>query len=239
MDKKILNKIINFALALFSFGIAFIVKRSKVTRYVALPIFTVLLTVGIFFIYKSSGDTPVSFAAIESFGKTTDGANVQTFSGDRIYLSTATPANSGTLTSCWARVRVTGASTSEMKVVLYTDNGGTPDGGTFVGQSDEVVVNWTTSTLTEFVVSGTVNVTGGTPYWLGVWADDPGTPSYEYKRDDNANVVHFAAVTYAEPGTPTSPFVSGGTANGPHNVYCEYDTGSGVVEGFGDLIIFE
>src|SRR5690606_37070277 len=79
-----------------------------------------------------------AFGAILSFGKTTDGANVQTFSADRIYLSTATPASSGTLTSCWARVRVTSAGTSEMRIVLYADNGGTPNGGAFVGQSDEV-----------------------------------------------------------------------------------------------------
>lgn len=189
---------------------------------------------------KQPIDKPeVKFGAIESFGKTTDGASIQTFSGDRIYLSTATPANSGTLTSCWARVRVTGASTSEIRIVLFNDNGGTPNGGTFVGQSDEVAVNWTTTTLTEFVVSGTVTVTGGTPYWLGGWADDPGTPSYEYKRDNNAGVVHFAAEAYPGGGTPTSPFTSGGTANGPHNVYCEYDTGGGVIEGFGDVTIFE
>lgn len=204
-----------------------------------LIIILLLALIGISQYPNKPTETELKVGAIESFGKTTDGANTQTFSGDRIYLSTATSANSGTLTSCWARVRVTGASTSEIRIVLFADNGGTPNGGAFVGQSDEVAVNWTTSALTEFVVSGTVSVTGGTPYWLGGWADDPGTPSYEYKRDNNAGVVHFAAEAYPGGGTPTSPFTSGGTANGPHNVYCEYDTGGGVIEGFGDVTIFE
>lgn len=208
-------------------------------KKILLTIIIIIVAINIFARFLPEKQSEIILGAIESFGKTTDGANVQTFSGDRIYLSTATPANSGTLTSCWARVRVTGASTSEIRIVLFTDNGGTPNGGTFVGQSDEVAVNWTTSTLTEFVVSGTVSVTGGTPYWLGGWADDPGTPSYEYKRDNNANVVHFASDAYPGGGTPTSPFTSAGTANGAHNVYCEYDTGSGTVEGFGDITIFE
>lgn len=164
-----------------------------------------------------------------TFGKTTDGASTQTFSGDRIYLSTATPSTSGTVTSGWGRVRVTGASTSEIRCVIFADNGGTPNGGAFLAQSDEVIVNWTTSTLTEFPFSGAnqISITSGTPYWIGFWADDPGTPSYEYKRDNSANVVHFAAEAYPGSGMPTSPFTSGGTANGPHNCYIEYTEGGG------------
>lgn len=164
-----------------------------------------------------------------TFGKTTDGANVQTFSGDRIYLSTATPSTSGTITSGWGRVRVTGASTSEIRVVIFADNGGTPDGGTFLAMSDEVAVDWTTSTLTEFPFSGAnlISVTASTAYWIGFWADDPGTTSYEYKRDNTAGVVHFAAEAYPGGGSPTTPFSSGGTANGPHNCYIEYTEASG------------
>lgn len=164
-----------------------------------------------------------------TFGKTTDGTNVQTFSGDRIYLSTATPTTSGTITSGWGRVRVTAASTSEIRVVIFADNGGTPNGGAFLAMSDEVAVDWTTSTLTEFPFSGAnlISVTASTAYWIGFWADDPGTPSYEYKRDNTAGVVHYAAEAYPGGGTPASPFTSGGTANGPHNCYIEYTEASG------------
>lgn len=164
-----------------------------------------------------------------TFGKTTDGTNVQTFSGDRIYLSTFTPASSGTATGGGGRVRVTSASTSEMKIVVYADDSGSP--GAFIAVSDEVVVDWTTSTDTAFTFSGAnqFTVTSGTPYWIGFWADDPGTPSYEYKRDNNANVNHFAAEAYPGSGTPADPFVSAGTSNGPLNVYITYTESGGTV----------
>lgn len=175
-----------------------------------------------------------------TFGKTTDGTNVQTFSGDRIYLSMATPASSGTVTSGNGRVRVTSASTSEIRMVIFADNGGTPDGGAFLAMSDEVVVDWTTSTDTNFPFSGgnQISITGGTPYWIGFWADDPGTPSYEYKRDNNANVNHFATEAYPGGGSPSTPFTSGGTANGPLNAYITYTESGGtsvkdIIGGFG------
>lgn len=159
-----------------------------------------------------------------TFGKTTDGTNVQTFSGDRIYLSTATPSSSGIATKISGRVRVTSASTSEIRAVVFADNGGTPAGGALIAVSDEVVVNWTTSTLTDFNLSGAnqFSVVSGTPYWIGFWADDPGTPSYEYKRDNNAGVNHFRAEAYPGSGSPTTPFSSDGTANGPLNCYVTY-----------------
>lgn len=164
-----------------------------------------------------------------TFGKDGDGTNVQTFSGDRIYLSTATPSSSGTVTNGSGRVRVTSASTSEVRIVIFADNGGTPDGGAFLAMSDEVIVDWTTSTDTEFPFSGgnQISIVSGTPYWIGFWADDPGTPSYEYKRDNNANVNHFATEAYPGGGTPTTPFTSGGTANGPLNCAIDYTEAGG------------
>lgn len=162
-----------------------------------------------------------------TFGKTTDGTNVQTFSGDRIYLSTATPSSSGTVTSGNGRVRLTSAGSTKIKMVIFSDSAGSPN--TYLAQSDEVTVNWTTVTDTNFPFSGAnqISITSGTAYWIGFWADDPGTPSYEYKRDNNANVNHFASDVYSTAGTPTSPFVSGGTANGPLNAYITYTESGG------------
>ena len=159
-----------------------------------------------------------------SFGKTTDGTNVQTFSGDRIYICSATPASGGVISSGWGRVRVTGASTSECRMVIFADNGGTPVGGAILAVSDEVIVNWTTSTLTEFPFSGAnlITIVGGTPYWVGFWFDDPGTPSFEMKRDNSAGLVHFVGEAYPGSGTPTTPFASGGTSNGPLNASIDY-----------------
>lgn len=157
-----------------------------------------------------------------TFGKTNDGTNVQTFSGDRIYLSTATPASSGIVTGGGGRIRVTATGSFGSKMVIYSDVLGVPS--VFLAVSDELTVNWTTSTDSVWTFSGAnqIAVVSGTPYWIGFWSDDPGTPSYEYKRDNNANVNHFATETYPGSGTPTSPFVSGGTANGPLNAYITY-----------------
>lgn len=164
-----------------------------------------------------------------TFGKTSDGSNVQTFSGDRIYICSATPSTGGTVTSGWGRVRVTSASTSESKMIIYADNGGTPAGGAILAVSDEVVVDWTTSTLTQYTFSGAnqITVVASTAYWVGFWFDDPGTPSFEMKRDNTAGLVHFAAEAYPGSGTPTTPFSSGGTAAGPLNAYIEYTESGG------------
>lgn len=164
-----------------------------------------------------------------TFGKDNDGTNVQTFSGDRIYLSTATPASSGTVTNGSGRVRVTSASTSEVRIVIFSDSGGEPDA--FLAQSDEVVVDWTTSVDTDFPFSGgnQISIVGGTPYWVGYWADDPGVPSYEYKRDNNVNVNRFRAEAYPGGGTPATPFVSDGSSNGPLNCAIDYTEAGGAI----------
>lgn len=161
-----------------------------------------------------------------TFGKNADGTNVQTFSGDRIYLSTATPSTSGTVTGGGGRIRLTGAGSIGSKMVIYSDSGGVPN--TILAVSDELTVNWTTSTDSVWTFSGAnqISITAGTPYWIGFWSDDPGTPSYEYKRDNNANVNHFAGEAYPGSGTPTSPFTSGGTSNGPLNCYITYTESS-------------
>lgn len=166
-----------------------------------------------------------------TFGKNADGTNVQTFSGDRIYLSTATPATSGTVTGGGGRIRATSAATFGSRMVIFADNGGTPNGGALLAVSDELTVNWTTSTDSVWTFSGAnqISITAGTPYWIGFWSDDPGTPSYEYKRDNNVGVNHFAADAYPGTGTPTTPFVSGGTANGPLNCYITYTESGGTV----------
>lgn len=169
----------------------------------------------------SFGLSPFS-AYAATFGKTDDGTNVQTFSGDRIYLSFFTPASSGTITSCSGRVRLTSAGSTLSKIVIYATSAG--EATTYLAQSDEVTVNWTTSADTAYEVSGAneISIVGGTTYALGFWSDDPGVPSYEYKRDNTASVNRFMAVTYSSAGTPTSPFVSDGSSNGPLNVYCTY-----------------
>jgi hypothetical protein len=157
-----------------------------------------------------------------TFGKTTDGASVQTFSGARIYLSTATPVSSGVVTNGSGRIRVSATGSFLSRMVIFADSAGVPS--TFLAESDEVTVNWTVSALTNFPFSGAnqITITSGTPYWIGFWSSDPGTPSYEYKRDNNSLVNNFASDAYPGAGTPTSPFVSAGTSNGPLNASIDY-----------------
>lgn len=168
-----------------------------------------------------------------TFGKTDDGTNVQTFSGDRIYVCQGTPATSGQVTNGQGRVRVTSASTSEVRIVIFSDSAGEPDD--FLAESDEVIVDFTTSTLTDFPFSGgnQINITGGTPYWIGFWFDDPGVPSFEMKRDNNLNVVRFRAEAYPGGGTPATPFVSDGSSNGLLNCSIDYTESGGATAAFG------
>jgi hypothetical protein len=162
------------------------------------------------------------------FGKDTDGTNVQTFSGDRMYLSAATPSSSGIVTNGSGRVRITATGSTLVKAVIFGDSG-TGNPLTYLAQSDEVTVNWTTSTLTNFPFSGAnqISIVSGTQYWIGYWFDDPGVPSFEMKRDNNLNVNRFRAEVYSSAGTPTSPFASDGNANGPLNCAIDYTEPSG------------
>lgn len=165
------------------------------------------------------------------FGKADDGTNVQTFSGDRMYLCAGTPSTSGTVTNGQGRVRITATGTTQARMVIYSDSSAQPDA--FLAQSDEVTVDFTTSTNTNFPFSGAnqIVVTSSTPYWIGFWFNDPGVPSFEMKRDNNANAVRFAANAY--PGTPNDPFVADGTANGLLNAAIDYTETSGAVSYFG------
>lgn len=168
-----------------------------------------------------------------TFGKADDGSNVQTFSGDRVYICAGTPSTSGTVTNGSGRVRVTSTGTTQARVVIYSDNAGAPNN--FIAQSDEVTVDFTTSTLTNFAFSGTnqMVVTGGSVYWIGFWFNDPGVPSFEMKRDNTANLVRFRAETYPA-ATPTTPFTPDGTSNGPLNVAIDYtETAAGGAATFG------
>lgn len=151
------------------------------------------------------------------------GTNVQTFSGDRSYLCQATPSTGGTVTNGRGRVRLTSAGSTTAKIVIYSDSGGEPDA--FLAASDEVTVNWTSSTETDFAFSGAnqISIVGSTAYWIGFIFNDPGTPSFEMRRNNSSSVVRYKAVTYP---TPPDPFSADGSSNGPLNVVIDYTEAS-------------
>jgi len=171
-----------------------------------------------------------------TFGNADVSTNVQTFSGDRIYVSQGTPASSGTVTSGSGRVRITAKGETQARIVIYADTAGEPS--TFLAQSDEVTVNWTTSTLTDFAFSGAnqISVVGGTPYWIGFWFNDPGTPSFEMRRYNTADLTRYKASAYPAT-TPTSPLSADGSSAGAINcliTYTEATSGTNIKINIGD-----
>lgn len=158
-------------------------------------------------------------ALAATFGQTSDNGNTQTFSADRMYLSSASPATSGTITSATCRNWISSAGSYPSKVVVYSNSAGTPV--TFLAESDEVTITSTTEAANVYSFSGAnqISVTAGTTYWFGLFFDDPGTPSVTISRANTAGQVHFQSTAY-----PTAPgtFTSGGTAAGPHDCFITY-----------------
>jgi len=158
------------------------------------------------------------------FGQNADNTNVQTFSGDRMYASQGTPASSGTITQGSGRVWVSGASSPGARIVLYSDSAGEPN--TLLATSDETIVNNTTEQVMNFPFSGVnqVSVVAGTPYWIGVAFDDPGTPNFTISRANSTNLTRFKAITYP---TMPSPFASDGSSNGKLDLWITYTPSGG------------
>lgn len=160
-----------------------------------------------------------------TFGQTSNNGSTQTFSGDRVYLSPATPATSGTITQGKGRVWVSSASSPGCRMVIYSDVAGVPVLPLAV--SDEVIISNTSESEITFPFSGAdlISITGSTPYWIGYLFDDPGTPNFTMSRANTASQVYYMTATYP---TAPSPFVSGGApANGPHDCYIEYTEAGG------------
>jgi len=164
----------------------------------------------------------IAFAA--TFGQTSDNGNTQTFSAARMYLSSAAPASSGTVTSATCRNWVSATGSYSSKVVVYTNLAGTPV--TSLAESDAVTVSATAEQANVYAFSGAnqIAIVSGTTYWFGIFAADPGTPSFVISRANTAAQVHFMSTAY-----PTVPatFTSGGTAAGPHDCFITYTEAGG------------
>jgi hypothetical protein len=90
------------------------------------------------------------------------------------------------------------------KFCIYANNGGEP--GERLASSDERTVANTLEENVVFTFSGAnrINVTAGTPYWIGpAWAD-PGDSSINYSRGTTASGRREASAYAPSPfGTPT------------------------------------
>lgn len=156
-----------------------------------------------------------------TFGKTDDGASTTASSTDRKYVSAATPATSGTITSASGRIWLSAAGTGHGKFIIYEDLVGVP--GALFAVSDEFTYTDTTEVVQTANFTGAYlnkAIVGSTQYWIGVHMEDPGTPSFTISRANTSNVVSRSADTYSD--GPTDPFGVPTTENGPLDIYVTY-----------------
>jgi hypothetical protein len=161
-----------------------------------------------------------------TFGKTTDGAGSSASSLDKEFVSTATPPSSGQVISGTARIWLSATGSTKAKFVIYADSGGTA--GALLATSDEVTLTNppTTEQAITFAFSGAqqINITSGTPYWIGPVWQDPGTPSVNVSRDSTASMRLEQALTY--PTIPDPFGTPSATNSGPIDAYVTYNTTS-------------
>lgn len=161
-----------------------------------------------------------------TFGETSDGTNQSTSSANRVWVSQATPATSGTVTTGHVRLALDSAGSTSVKFAIYADSSGEP--GALLAESDAITVNDTTIQWRTLTFSGgnQISVTGGTPYWVGPAWQDPGVPGVTQRWTGSAGGRREQSVaswpTLPNPyGTPTSS-----TGSGPLSAYVTYTEGS-------------
>lgn len=162
-----------------------------------------------------------------TFGKTDNGAGSSASSLDKMFVSSATPASNGTVTGGSARVWLSSSGSGPSKFVIYADSAGSP--GALLAVSDEVVITNTSEQQIDYTFSGgnQIAIVNGTPYWIGVVWQDPGTPSFTVSRDSTASQRKEQVLTY-----PTMPDPFGtpsATNSGPIDAFVTYTEGVAAV----------
>jgi hypothetical protein len=158
-------------------------------------------------------DVEVTEAATATLGKTTAGASSTSSSADKIVTSAATSTTAGTLTEGHARLWLSSAGTTNAKMVVYADSGGSP--GAELATSDQLAITNTTTADKTFTFSGAeqIAITDATDYWIAVTWDDPGSVSINYSRDGDTGLRRERSdITYGTPPDPwgTSTFTGAG-----------------------------
>lgn len=155
-----------------------------------------------------------------TFGKTTDGTGNSASSVDKMFVSSASPSTSGTVTSGTVRDWLSSAGNGPSKCVIYADSSGSP--GALLATSDEVTITNTAEAAQTYNFSGAnqISITGGTTYWIGVAWQDPGTPSFTVSRDSTASQRKEQTFTY--PTLPDPFGTPSATNSGPIDVFITY-----------------
>lgn len=158
-----------------------------------------------------------------TLGNTTDGASIQTQSADRKYAYQAIPSSSGTIIAGKAIVSLSGVGNSSARLIVYSDNAGSPDALLAVSDDLNNITN-TTEEQKSFTFTGAnqIHITEGTPYWIGIHFSDPGaiTPGFQISRSNLSGLVRSSLDTFSD--GPSDPFASTTNSNGPLDVYIEY-----------------
>lgn len=160
-----------------------------------------------------------------TFGNTGNQGSTATSSADRKRVTAATPASSGVLTKLTARLWLSGAGSTTVKAVVYSDVAGEPSA--LLATGDEVTITHTTEQEVELPFSGgeQISIVGGTQYWIGVIVKDPGTPNWVLSRGTTTGVAPTNTDTYSD--GPTNPFGTVDAQDGPLDVYGTYTEGGG------------
>jgi hypothetical protein len=155
-----------------------------------------------------------------TFGKTTNGAGSSGSSVDRTYVSSASPASSGTVSSITVRLWLASAGTGTWKGVIYSDSAGSPN--TLLATSDEATFTSTSETdqTANFSGANLISITSGATYWIGAQQKDPGAMNINRSQDSTAGQTRSEADTYAD--GPMDPWSGTATSSGPLDCFVTY-----------------
>lgn len=224
---KIFNQILNFILGAIILYFGLSLKKKK---YIGIPLLILSIVFSTFFFFKGSGDTPITFAAIQTFGQTSNNASTQTNSSDRKYVNPATAGASGLVVSGVARIWNGGTVDSSSNLVIYTNiSGNCATTETLLAVSDTFTI--TTAMNSEaarsYTFSGAnqIAVVSGTSYCIGVHFSDPGTGNISISRANTVAPVRSDFDTYSDGPTATCSCTT--SSNGPLDLYIEFDDAVG------------
>ena len=160
-----------------------------------------------------------------TLGKTDDGTGTTATSNARKTVSQFTPSSAGTVQSLTMRVYLDAAGSAGVRGVIFADAAGAP--GALLAVTDDGTVNWTTETsyTLNFTGANLITLTSGTPYWIGIHHDDPGTPNVVVSRGTTTGAVASNQDTFGD-GTAT-PFGTVFAQAGPNDVYVTYGEAGG------------
>ena len=162
----------------------------------------------------------------QTFGNTGNNTSTQTNSTDRKYVYSATPSSSGTVVSGAARIWNTGSVSSNSRLVIYSDNAGSPDALLAYSNITVLPTGGSESEVAyTFDTSQTIDITGSTPYWIGVHFSDPGTGNINISRANVSSLVRSDPDTFSD--GPSDPCSCSTSSNGGLDVYITYVESAG------------